>query len=492
MSNEINLLTFAPIVAVLLILWAPARLARMMALLGTLVSLGLTLHLLQNFDAVNIINFEYRAEWIPAVGIEYFVGLDATNALVLLLSALLAPLVVLASWEHEDRPRTYFALLSIQFTGLFGVFTALNFFHWFFYWELALVPAFFLIKMFGHGEDRHRAALNFFLFTVIGSVAMLLGFLFLYQKTGTFDFIALKGQGEKVELLIFCAILAGLWAKVPLVPMHIWQAPAYAAAPVPVAMLLTGAMSKMGVYGFLRLIVPIFSTQLQQHAGVLMAFALITILWGAFLALRQTDLKRILAFSSLNHVAYCVLGIGALGIAARGLPLDAHALVSQGVILQMFAHGIAAAGLFYLVGRLESRTGTCGLNDFGGLSAVTPGLAAAFYILVFCSLGLPFLAGFAAEFLIFSGSFAVAPGVTTAATFGLLATAVFLLTMLQRIFTGTTPESCQSMADLTFNEVLVVIPIIFFVLWAGVAPGHWLAWSENMQSTLQLIQRATP
>ncbi|MDP6036232.1 MAG: proton-conducting transporter membrane subunit, partial [Verrucomicrobiota bacterium] len=272
----------------------------------------------------------------------------------------------------------------------------------------------------------------------------------------------------------------------------IWQAPAYAAAPVPVAMLLTGAMSKMGVYGFLRLIVPIFSTQLQQHAGVLMAFALITILWGAFLALRQTDLKRILAFSSLNHVAYCVLGIGALGIAARGLPLDAHALVSQGVILQMFAHGIAAAGLFYLVGRLESRTGTCGLNDFGGLSAVTPGLAAAFYILVFCSLGLPFLAGFAAEFLIFSGSFAVAPGVTTAATFGLLATAVFLLTMLQRIFTGTTPESCQSMADLTFNEVLVVIPIIFFVLWAGVAPGHWLAWSENMQSTLQLIQRATP
>ena len=492
MSNEINLLTFAPIVAVLLILWAPARLARVMALLGTLVSLGLTLHLLQNFDAVNIINFEYRAEWIPAVGIEYFVGLDATNALVLLLSALLAPLVVLASWEHEDRPRTYFALLSIQFTGLFGVFTALNFFHWFFYWELALVPSFFLIKMFGHGEDRHRAALNFFLFTVIGSVAMLLGFLFLYQKTGTFDFIALKGQGEKVGLLIFCAILAGLWAKVPLVPLHIWQAPAYAAAPVPVAMLLTGAMSKMGVYGFLRLIVPIFSTQLQRHAGVLMAFALITILWGAFLALRQTDLKRILAFSSLNHVAYCVLGIGALGIAVRGLPLDAHALASQGVILQMFAHGIAAAGLFYLVGRLESRTGTCGLNDFGGLSAVTPGLAAAFYILVFCSLGLPFLAGFAAEFLIFSGSFAVAPGVTTAATFGLLATAVFLLTMLQRIFTGTTPESCQSMGDLTFNEALVVIPIIFFVLWAGVAPGHWLAWSENMQPTLQLIQRATP
>ncbi len=492
MSNEINLLTFAPIAAVLLILAAPARLARVMALLGTLVSLGLTLHLLQNFDAINSINFAYKAKWIPELNIEYFVGLDSINALVLLLSALLAPLVVLASWGHEDRPRTYFALLSVQFTGLFGVFTALNFFHWFLYWELALVPAFFLIKMFGHGEDRHRAALNFFLFTVIGSVAMLLGFLFLYRQTGTFDFIVLSKMDIKVHTLIFGAILAGLWVKVPLVPLHIWQAPAYAAAPIPVAMLLTGAMSKMGVYGFLRLIVPIFPSQLQQHAGVLMAFALLTILLGAFLALRQTDLKRILAFSSLNHVAYCVLGIGTLGIAARGLPLDAHALASQGVILQMFAHGIAAAGLFYLVGRLEARTGNRGLNDFGGLSAITPGLAAAFYILVFCSLGLPFLAGFAAEFLIFSGSFAVAPGVTTAATLGLLATAVFLLTMLQRIFTGATEQSCQSMKDLTFNEALVVIPIIFFVLWAGVAPGHWLAWSDNLGPTLQLIQDTTP
>ncbi len=492
MSNEINLLTFAPIAAVLLIFAAPARLARVMALLGTLVSLGFTLHLLQNFDAINSINFAYKAKWIPELDIEYFVGLDAINALVLLLSTLLAPLVVLASWEHEDRPRTYFALLSVQFTGLFGVFTALNFFHWFLYWELVLVPAFFLIKMFGYGEDRHRAALNFFLITVIGSVAMLLGFLFLYQQTGTFDFIVLSKMDIKVHPLIFGAILAGLWVKVPLVPLHIWQAPTYAAAPIPVAMLLTGIMSKMGVYGFLRLIVPIFPSQLQQYAGVLMAFALLTILLGAFLALRQTDLKRILAFSSLNHVAYCVLGIGALGIAARGLPLDAHALASQGVILQMFAHGIAAAGLFYLVGRLESRTGTFGLNDFGGLSAVTPGLAAAFYILAFCSLGLPFLAGFAAEFLIFSGSFAVAPGVTAAATLGLLATAVFMLTMLQRIFTGATPKLHQSTGDLTFNEALVVIPIIFFILWAGIAPGHWLTWSDNLSLTLQLTQGATP
>ena len=158
-------------------------------------------------------------------------GLDGAHALVLLLSALLAPLVVLASWQHTDRPRTYFALLSLLFTGLFGTFTALNFFHWFLYWELALVPPFFLIKLFGKGEERHSAALNFFLFTVLGSVAMLLGFLFLYRQTGTFDFIELAEKRVNVSPLIFCAILAGLWVKVPLAPLHIWQAPAYAAAP---------------------------------------------------------------------------------------------------------------------------------------------------------------------------------------------------------------------------------------------------------------------
>ena len=177
---------------------------------------------------------------------------------------------------------------------------------------------------------------------------MLLGFLFLYQQTETFDFISLAKSGVDVHPLIFCAIVAGLWVKVPLAPLHIWQAPAYAAAPAPVAMLLTGVMSKMSVYGFLRLVVPIFPTQLQQHATALMALALVTILWGAFLALRQTDLKRVLAFSSLNHVAYCVLGVGAIGAATKlapgNLPMDARALVTQGIILQMLAHGIAAAG----------------------------------------------------------------------------------------------------------------------------------------------------
>ena len=268
----------------------------------------------------------------------------------------------------------------------------------------------------------------------------------------------------------------------PLAPLHIWQAPAYAAAPTPVVILLTGVMSKMGVYGFLRIIVPIFPEQLQQHADMLLGFALLTILWGAFLALRQIDLKRLLAFSSLNHVAYCVLGIGAIGVAANGLKLNAHELAKQGVILQMFAHGLSAAGLFYLVGLLEQRSGSRDRNGFGGLCSVTPRFAAMFYILTFCSLGLPFMAGFAAEFLIFSGSFAVAPKITAVATLGLLATAVFLLTMMQRVFTGPVNEQYQSMPDLTRTEILILTPILILVFWAGIYPKTWLAFSQVNQT----------
>ena len=476
----ITALTLAPLLAALLIIAMPAHRARTVALTGALVSFGLTVWLLTQFNGKAI---ETKRSWIPDLGIDYHVGLDGTNALVLFLAALLALIVVWISWGHSDRPKTYFALLSLQFTGLFGTFTALNFFHWFIYWELALVPAFFLIKLFGQGVERHKAAINFFLFTVLGSVAMLLGFLFLYQETESFNFIELPEKVKSLEVssLIFVAILAGLWVKVPLAPLHIWQAPAYAAAPTPVVILLTGVMSKMGVYGFLRLIVPIFPKQLQQHADMLLGFALLTILWGAFLALRQTDLKKLLAFSSLNHVAYCVLGIGALGVAVNGPKIDAHELAKQGVILQMFAHGLSAAGLFYLVGLLEHRAGSRDRDGFGGLCSVTPRFAAMFYILTFCSLGLPFLAGFAAEFLIFSGSFDVAPKITAMATLGLLATAVFLLTMLQRVFTGPVNEQHRSMPDLTRNEILILTPILILVFWAGIYPKTWLAFSQLIQ-----------
>ena len=482
----ISALTFLPLFAIVAMFAVPGIRPRVLAMGGALGSLIITLYaaIKSLGSGGSDLLFVEKLQWIPDLGIHYHVGVDGKSLLVLLMAAILAPIVVAASWNHNDRPRTYFALLSLQFTGLFGAFTALNFFHWFIYWELALVPAFFLIKLFGKGEDRHRAALNFFLFTVIGSVSMLIGFLFLYKQTGTFSFLELAGQAEQAGAVapwIFCAVLLGLWVKVPLAPLHIWQAPAYAAAPTPVAMLLTGVMSKMGVYAFLRF-VPIFPESFKNHGTELMVFALITILWGAFLALRQTDIKRLLAFSSLNHVAFCVLGIGALGVAVEDghEAFKAYGLVTQGVILQMFAHGITAAGLFYLAGLIEDRSGRRGVGDFGGLCKTTPKLAAAFYLLTFCSLGLPFMAGFAAEFLIFSGSFAAAPFITAMATLGLLATAVFLLTLLQKVFTGPEQDSLRNFPDLTRREVLIAAPLVVLIFWAGIVPDNWLLFSQNL------------
>jgi NADH-quinone oxidoreductase subunit M len=328
---------------------------------------------------------------------------------------------------------------------------------------------------------------------VLGSVAMLLGVVYLYLNTGTFDFIELRNMAasglihEKLGNLypvIFVAVALGLWVKVPLFPLHPWQAPAYTEAPVPVSMILTGVMSKMGVYGFLRLVVPVFPEAIRDYSQTLLTLALITIIWGAFLALRQTDIKRVLAYSSLNHVAYCMFGIFAVGAVIGPDKINAPAIAMQGAILQMFAHGIGAAGLFYIAGKLESVSGTRDIREFGGLGAVMPRYAFVFCFLVFSSLGLPFLAGFAAEILVFSGAFALAPLHTVFALLALLATAIFLLTIIQRIFTGKADESTSRFPDISYREVLYISPLLLLTVWIGVSPSTWLAFSDPFIQTL--------
>jgi len=498
----ITLVTFCPLVAALLILFTPAsnyRGIRFLALFSSLLSLVGTLLILQRFDASGGLQFVEKAAWIPRLGVHYYVAVDGISMLVLLLTALLAPLAVLASWNRQQGAKAYYALLCIQFTSLFGAFTALNFFHWFIFWEAALVPAFFLIKLFGGDESRHRAALSFFLFTALGSVFMLLGFITIFLHTGFLDFPVLADLAQtgmlpaelgSVYPWVFLAVIIGLWVKVPLFPLHLWQPSAYAQAPTAVSMILTGVMSKMGVYAFLRIMVPLFPQGIQAYNEPLMALALVTILWGAFLALRQTDLKKVLAYSSLNHVAYCMLGIFAA--AAGTLPanfVEAPVLAIQGATLQMFAHGVTAAGLFYVVGLLENRCGTRDINELGGLGRAMPRLTGVFFLLTFCSLGLPFLAGFAAEFLIFSGGFALAPGIVSCAVIGLLATAVFLLTVLQKTFTGPEKAKWAQLPDLTGSETATLVPLLLFVFWIGLAPGDWLAFSDATSQILANLLR---
>jgi NADH-quinone oxidoreductase subunit M len=438
------------------------------------------------------LQFHERHRWIPALGVEYRVGVDGLGLLMVLLSAIVVPMAMLASWNIEERVPIYFALVLFLQAGLFGTFTALNFFHWFIFWELSLIPAFFLIRLWG-GPLRSSAATQFFLYTMAGSVALLLAFLAIYLSTGKFDFTELADMGRNgtltsalsaelgwrslnskpLSLIIFTGAFLGFAVKVPLYPFHTWLPPAYAEAPTGTTMLLTGAMSKMGVYGFLRILLPIFPEQMHWILTPLLWLAVISIVFSASAAFAQRDLKRMLAYSSISHLGYCLLGIFVIakftGIDAPSATAKSAAL--NGVFLQMFNHGLTASALFWFVGLLEQRSGGLrGLDDFGGLRKVAPVFCGMMGIALFSSLGLPGLNGFVGEFLIFRGAFPLVTWATALSTLGLLLTAVFILTILQRVFHGPLNQAWLKMPDLTLKERLILLPAIALMFVLGIYP----------------------
>jgi NADH-quinone oxidoreductase subunit M len=495
-SPLITTLTAVPLIGALGVLGLGAQnknLARGLALTFNFIALAMTLILWHQFNpASGELQFEELHTWIPAIGVQYHVGIDGLGLLMLLLSAIVAPMSIAASWQIQERTSLYFSLILFLQTGLFGTFSALNFFHWFIFWELSLIPAFFLIRLWG-GPQRAAAATQFFVYTMAGSVALLLAFLAIFQCTGKFDFIALSelarnGQlipaltgnlgwhmlpPQQIALIIFCGAFLGFAIKVPLIPFHTWLPEAYAEAPTGTTMLLTGAMSKMGVYGFLRILLPIFYVEMRSVRTPLLWLAVATIILSAYAALAQTDLKRIIAYSSINHLGYCMLGIFSIAGFARddAAFATAKAAALNGVILQMFNHGLTAATLFWFVALLEKRSGGLrGLNDFGGLRKVAPVFCGLMGITLFSSLGLPGLNGFVGEFLIFRGAFPLATWATALAVIGLLATAIFILTILQRVFSGPLNERWSKLQDLTIGERLALLPAIAIMFVLGIYP----------------------
>ncbi|MDQ3544940.1 MAG: NADH-quinone oxidoreductase subunit M, partial [Verrucomicrobiota bacterium] len=337
---------------------------------------------------------------------------------------------------------------------------------------------FLLIKIWG-GPKRDRAATKFFLYTFLGSVAMLLAFLYIYFVRGTFDFaeLAALGQGGilsgKVAWIAFAGIFLGLAVKVPLFPFHTWLPDAYEAAPTGVAMVLTGTLSKMGVYGFIRLLLPLFPNELRIAGPWLLGLAVCSIVFASLAAWAQTDLKRMVAYLSINHLGYCMLGIFAVTASAVVPAAEAQAALS-GVFLQIFNHGLTAAALFYFVGLLEQRRGARGLNDFGGLMQRAPLFCGWMSVAMFSSLGLPGLNGFVGEFLIFKGSFALAAGYTAVAVLGLLVTAIVFLRAMQALFSGPLTEGCSTFPDLRPGEKWVVIPAALLMFAIGIYPQFLL------------------
>ncbi|MDO8539202.1 MAG: NADH-quinone oxidoreductase subunit M [Opitutaceae bacterium] len=486
----LSLLVFTPCIgaAVLAITRrASASVARVLTLLFSLSTLGLGLVAAASFDPTRTgMQWIEQHTWIEALNVHYRLGLDGLSLVLVLLTGVVSPTALLASWRIKSSARAFGALFLLLQSAAIGVFLALDFFHWFVFWELSLIPAFFLIKLWG-GPAATRAAYQFVIYTIGGSAFMLLGFAAIFAATGTLDFIRLAQEaadGALAESLaraggwwptaVFLGVLLGLAVKVPLFPFHTWLPSTYAEAPTGVSMFLTGVMSKMGVYGFLRILWPLFPAQLHAVSGVLLWLALGGVVLGAFAAMRQTDLKRMIAYSSINHLSYCLLALFAVSAATGGPKPAAHAAAAalSGTILQMFNHGISAAALFACVGMIESRCdGRRGLHDFGGLRTVAPVFAGLTGIAMFSSLGLPGLNGFVGEFLIFRGVFGLAPWAAAIATLGLLATAVFLLTFWQRVFHGPARGATTAgFAALSGVEYATLVPLVALMFILGIWP----------------------
>jgi NADH-quinone oxidoreductase subunit M len=491
----ITLLTLLPLLSGLVLAGLgrdQARLARGLALGSSLVSLGLTILMWSNFAPARAgMQFSESHTWVPVLAVNYVVGVDGLSMVMLLLTAIVTPMAMLASWRVEERVSLFFALVLFLQCGLVGTFTALNFFHWFIFWELSLVPAFFLVKFWG-GENRGEAATQFFIYTMVGSIAMLLSFLALYLATGQFDFAKLAEMGQSGKLapllgarlgwyeltakslavVIFGGAFLGFAVKVPLFPFHTWLPSTYAAAPVGVAMLLTGVMSKMGVYGFARIILPVFEVEMRWVLPVLLWLAVATIIFSAAAAFAQRDLRRVLGYSSINHLGYCLLAFFAA--ARTGLEPGAEAAraaAMNGAFLQMFNHGLTAATLFWFVGMIEQRSaGVRDIDAFGGLRKIAPVFCGLMGIALFSSLGLPGLNGFIGEFLIFKGVFALAPWAAGLAVIGLLITAVFILTLIQKVFAGPLNARWTGFADLTLGERVMLAGPIALMFALGIYP----------------------
>jgi len=467
----ITALILVPLAGALFVSSARPNHARGIALGFNALTAILALFLWRNFDgAAAGLQLTERHTWIPAIGAEYLVGLDGLSLLLVLLTSLIIPLAFFAQRAGPG----FCALMLLMQSALYGTFTAQNFVLWFLFYEMSLIPAFLLIKIWG-GENRDRAATKFFVYTFLGSVAMLLAFLGIYFAKGTFDFRTLAAVGKgglltgRLAWLAFAGIFLGLAVKVPLFPFHTWLPDAYETAPTGVSMVLTGVLSKMGVYGFVRLLLPLFPNQIKILAPWLLALAVCSIVFASLAAWAQRDLKRMVAYLSINHLGYCMLGLFAVMATASRPLIDTQAALS-GVFMQIFNHGVTAAALFYFVGLLEQRRGLRGINDFGGLMQRTPLLCGWMSVAMFSSLGLPGLNGFIGEFLIFKGSFAIAASFTAIAVIGLLVTAIAFMRAMQLLFSGPLAETCSAFPDLQRSEKLVIVPVTVLMFAIGIAP----------------------
>ena len=482
-NHLLSVILFTPTIGALVLLFVPRSsptlhrvVGNLFGILGFAVSIPLVLHFPAGYQNYTFVE---SADWIPSIGARYTLGIDGISFLLVMLTTLLGMIAILSSWAAiQNRTKEYYILLLLLQTGMLGVFMSLDFFLFYVFWEVMLVPMYFLIGVWG-SDRRLYAAIKFFLYTLAGSVLMLLGILALYfnaaKATGvqTFDIPTLLAAvqnpayssifTQSLKTWLFWGFFFAFAIKVPMFPFHTWLPDAHTEAPTAGSVILAGVLLKMGTYGFIRFSLPLLPDDPAARAKIihiLIVLSLIGIIYGAVVCLMQKDMKRLIAYSSVSHLGFCTLGIFAL--TPTGL---------SGSVLQQINHGISTGALFLIVGVLYERRHTRLISEFGGLATPMPNYAAIYLIITLSSLGMPLLNGFIGEFTILQGAFIVSKAWAAWGTLGIVLGAAYLLWLYQRVMFGSvTHDVNKALPDLNLREYAILLPLVFLAFWIGIYP----------------------
>jgi NADH-quinone oxidoreductase subunit M len=473
--------TFLPALGAVVVTLVPRRLVAVHRALGlavTLLTLAISLPLWFGFDGDSAdMQFEEFLRWLPTLGVGYHIGIDGISLLLVLLTTFLTPIALASAWHAiEDRVKEFVVTMLLLETGMLGVFVSLDLFLFFVFWEAMLIPMYLVIGVWG-GGNRIYAAIKFVLYTMVGSALMLVAILSLYYQHGaatgtyTFDLLALTRwvmPPGPAQTLMFLAFALAFAIKVPLFPFHTWLPDAHVEAPTAGSVILAGVLLKMGTYGYLRFCLPLFPDASVEFAPLVFALAVIGIVYGAWVSTVQPDLKKLVAYSSVSHLGFVMLGL--------------FTLTQQGVVggvIQMINHGLSTGALFLMVGMIYERRHTRLIAQFGGLWKVIPAFSALFLVVTLSSVGLPGLNGFVGEFLVLLGAFQVSGALAALAATGIIFAAVYLLWMYQRVIFGeVTHEENTRLSDLSPREWAVLVPVLVFIVWIGVYPSVFTGKTE--------------
>ena len=477
----LSIAIFVPVVAAVIMLAFPRdrpELARWTALGVSGVPFVVIIAAWARFEGGPGFEMVESLPWIPSIGVSYQVGLDGLSLPLVALTALLFTASIAFPVDLRGRARQYYAAFLFLEGVSLGLFLSLDLILFFVFFDLSLVGMYFLIAIWGHG-DAHRSALKFFIYTLVGSLALLLGILGIYLNSGdvrTFDMIEIirtqpLPAAGLASTLIFWGIALGFMVKTPLAPFHTWLPSAHVDAPAPASTILAGVLLKMGTYGFVRILLQMMPGTFDRFAFPIAVIAVVSIVYGALVAMAQTNLKRLVAYTSVNHMGYVILGISVA--ATIGGSDAARSIALTGATIEMVAHGLITGAMFLLTGSVLARGKTYEMGELGGLAARAPALTGATMLAAFASLGLPGLAGFVAEFQIFAGTLAVYPWLAGIGLLGIVITAALFLRMLQQVFLGPLPDKWMSWTDLGGWELAAVVPMLVLVVLIGIVPA-WL------------------